>query len=313
MPNKMGGNYPSVSIIIPVYNDAERLDKCLTSIKSQSYSGEVSTYVIDNGSDDKIHDIVSKYNINYVFENTYQNPYICRNSGIKASEGEIIALIDATCTPDSDWLKEGVQFLSSNQIGIIGGAVRFELSDKPTVSEIIDSKGNLQMKNNINNRQVAKTANLFVKRHVFEQVGLFPEKWRSGGDVYWTQWASSSGFKIEYCPSATVSKPPRTLLPLLKKNYRVGKGKGYINYCDERSFVTIFSSGVSRMLSKGASKLSNKNNGSTSGNSYSVSLIYLLLFGITYVLISTIGKVSGYVQASLSNDKVCTLPSYNLE
>jgi hypothetical protein len=72
---------------------------------------------------------------------------------------------------------------------------------------------------------VAKTANLMVRARVFEAVGPFPAEMPSGGDVYWTERATRSGFRLVYAPAAEVTHPTRRLLALLEKQYRVGRGR----------------------------------------------------------------------------------------
>jgi GT2 family glycosyltransferase len=37
--------HPKVSVVIPVFNDFIRLDKCLSSLADQTYKGEVEEYV----------------------------------------------------------------------------------------------------------------------------------------------------------------------------------------------------------------------------------------------------------------------------
>ncbi len=59
-------SYPFVSIIIPVFNDAKRLQTCLAALESQTYpSSCYEIVVVDNGSDDDIEEVTyricSKY------------------------------------------------------------------------------------------------------------------------------------------------------------------------------------------------------------------------------------------------------------
>jgi len=51
-----------VSVIISVYNDAERLKLCLQALEEQTYpKGYYEVIVIDNGSDESIEPIVAGY------------------------------------------------------------------------------------------------------------------------------------------------------------------------------------------------------------------------------------------------------------
>jgi hypothetical protein len=68
------------------------------------------------------------------------------------------------------------------------------------------------------------TANLFVRGRVFDAIGVFEPRLRSGGDGRWTRRATDAGFKLVYEPAAEVLKPARRLRQLLEKAYRVGRG-----------------------------------------------------------------------------------------
>jgi hypothetical protein len=95
------------------------------------------------------------------------------------------------------------------------------------------------MKSSIEKRGVAKAGNLFVHRRVFENLGLFPDHLRSGGDVLWTEQATKAGFKLIYSPRANAFYPARTLFPLLKKSCRVGKGQMALWLAQAPSFLSI--------------------------------------------------------------------------
>ena len=148
-----------------------------------------------------------------------------RNTGIERSLGEVIALTDATCTPVSDWIEQGIRALEEHSADLAGGRIAFTFSAERTAGESFDSISNLEMERNIRERGVAKTGNLFVRRRVFDSVGLFPAQVRSGGDVEWTGRATRAGFRMVYAPDATVYKPARPLRSLLRKQYRVGQGQ----------------------------------------------------------------------------------------
>jgi glycosyltransferase AglE len=83
----------------------------------------------------------------------------------------------------------------------------------------------MQQERSIRDRKVAKTANLFVRATVFSVVGRFPDAMKSGGDVYWTRRATTLGHRLVYARQAEVAHPTRRLRDLLRKQYRVGKGR----------------------------------------------------------------------------------------
>jgi hypothetical protein len=63
---------------------------------------------------------------------------------------------------------------------------------------------------------------LLVWRRLFEQLGVFPDHVRSGGDTIWTHGATSRGCRLVFASDAEVHKPARKLVSMLRKQYRLG-------------------------------------------------------------------------------------------
>lgn len=220
-----------VSIIIPVYNNSKSIQKTLKNISDQTYSKElVELIVVDNDSTDGICEIIKSYdNILYLTEKNYPNsPYSARNRGIEVAKGEVIVLLDATCHPVNTWLEEGIKCMKESKADIVGGDVRFDLGEYITASKIYDSLTNVKMRESITGRGVAKTGNLFIKKDIFDRVGLFPEGIRSGGDVRWTKQATNNGVNLKFCKDAFVLYKARPFFKLIKKQWRVGKAQPVI-------------------------------------------------------------------------------------
>ena len=79
-------------------------------------------------------------------------------------------------------------------------------AERPSVAELFDAMTNIRMREAIVFRKVAKTANLLVRRAVFEAIGPFPEGLRSGGDIRWTRQATAAGYQLVFCEAAMVNK-----------------------------------------------------------------------------------------------------------
>lgn len=91
---------PAVSVIIPSYNCAAFLPAALDSALGQTYS-ELEIIVVDDGSTDDTPRAVAPYldRIRYIRQ-ANKGLAGARNTGIRASTGEFIALLDA----DDAWL-----------------------------------------------------------------------------------------------------------------------------------------------------------------------------------------------------------------
>ena len=97
---------PFVSVIIPVYNDADGLDKCLHSLDAQSYPRDLfEVVVVDNDSEIKIDKIVKKYKQSVLTHERKPGSYAARNRGISLAKGEIIGFTDSDCVPSKKWIE----------------------------------------------------------------------------------------------------------------------------------------------------------------------------------------------------------------
>lgn len=97
---------PSISIIIPTYNSARALDKCLESIRAQDFPADkIEIIIIDAGSSDGTLEIASKYDVDKVLSNPLKTGEAGKAVGIEAASGEIIAFVDSDNILDGeDWL-----------------------------------------------------------------------------------------------------------------------------------------------------------------------------------------------------------------
>jgi hypothetical protein len=217
---------PMVSVIVPVFNDAAGIRRCVDSLKRQSYPrARYEVIVVDNGSTDGTAHLVVDLGVTALSETATRGSYAARNTGLREAVGTVVAFTDADCVPSERWLEEGVQTMRTERADLVGGIVRFDLSTRATGAQIWDAITNMQIEQNIREREVAKTANLFVRSSVFGAVGFFPATLRSGGDVAWTGAATRSGFSLAFSARAEVVHPARRLGNLMAKQFRVGVGQ----------------------------------------------------------------------------------------
>ena len=227
-----------VSVIVPVYNAEKSIVLCLEALLQQNYS-DYEIIVVDNGSDDTTCDIVGRYeSVRLLFQNEIQSSYAARNIGIANATGELLAFTDADCIPESDWLCRGVHNFEEMGCDMLGGRVNFIYSQRPTGAEIYDSLVNMQNHKCIPERGVAKTANFFAKKAVFEKVGMFPEV-ISGGDVMFTADAVRKNFSLVYGDDVVVRHPARCFRELLKKSWRTGTGSNDIRKAQKKPTLTF--------------------------------------------------------------------------
>lgn len=106
-----------VSIIVPAYNRAKRLSRCLAGIKQQSYPQElIEVVVVDDGSSDEIQAVVRKYEtiLNLKYSKQLDKGYRlseARNLGIRLSSHPNISIIDCDLIPLPSFIEEFMKYL----------------------------------------------------------------------------------------------------------------------------------------------------------------------------------------------------------
>ena len=90
---------PKISIIVPIYNVEEYLEKCLDSLVNQTLK-DIEIILINDGSPDNSEEIVNKYLKKYKEKIIYhkkknEGQGIARNYGINLAKGEFISFVDS--------------------------------------------------------------------------------------------------------------------------------------------------------------------------------------------------------------------------
>jgi len=93
---------PSVSIVMPCYNEAGRLRQAIESVADQSFN-DYELIVVDDGSTDDsprlLEALAKQFSFLHVVSQTNQGQAAARNHGLQAAKGRYIAFLDA----DDEW------------------------------------------------------------------------------------------------------------------------------------------------------------------------------------------------------------------
>jgi hypothetical protein len=93
---------PLVSVIIPAYDVAVSLGRCLDSVFAQQVS-DVQVIVVNDGSTDRTAEVATSYGDRILYlEQDNQGQGAARNTGLRAAQGDYVAFLDA----DDYWLPE---------------------------------------------------------------------------------------------------------------------------------------------------------------------------------------------------------------
>jgi glycosyltransferase involved in cell wall biosynthesis len=191
-------NAPSVSVIIPCYNGEQFVAFAIESALAQTYPN-VEIIVVDDGSTDGSRAAVARYRedprVRFLEHDSNKGIAAARNTGIRASTGELIGFLDQ----DDIWLPEKLALQvprfscdGSDDLGLV-------LSDTLTADKDgrpCGAPSRLPVPADLNDlsREDAfrklfagnfiTTASVLVRRECFDTLGLLDESIRGGADDY---------------------------------------------------------------------------------------------------------------------------------
>jgi glycosyltransferase involved in cell wall biosynthesis len=118
----------SVSVVIPVKDDATLLRACLDGLAAQRMP-PAEVVVIDNASRDDTAGVARSHGARVVFEGAPGIPAAAA-AGFDAASGDIVARLDADCVPPPDWIERiaGAFEADPELVGLTGTAT---FSDGP--------------------------------------------------------------------------------------------------------------------------------------------------------------------------------------
>jgi glycosyltransferase involved in cell wall biosynthesis len=210
------------SIVIPAYNAEKTLGRVLEACLSQDYPKEnLEVILVDDGSVDRSSEIAKSYESNalkYIYQDN-GGPAKARNTGWKASNGEIICFTDADCVPEKGWVAKLVASYSSPEIGGVGGSYDIVNGDKllpACIHEEIRER-HLRMPKVVN---YLGSFNLSYRRNVLAEVGGFDESFThaSGEDNDLSYRIIQKGYTLLFNEHAKVAHCyPENLFNYLKQ------------------------------------------------------------------------------------------------
>ncbi len=116
---------PLLSVIVPVYNTEKFLEKCLDSIKNQTYKN-LEVIVVDDCSTDNSADIINKFidednRFKCVKHDSNKGLFQARITGVENSAGEYFAFVDSDDYISIDWYRMLIKNAVENDSDMVIG------------------------------------------------------------------------------------------------------------------------------------------------------------------------------------------------
>lgn len=225
-----------VSLIVTVLNEAKTISNLLDSIASQSLTPDEVIFV-DAGSRDKTAGIIKNYSKKIkklrVLVKKGANRSVGRNEAVKRAEGDIIAVTDAGCVLDKNWLFKITKPLSVKKNSVVAG---YYLPQTDTIFQECVAPYFCVMPQEIKKNFRKKgfdflpsSRSLAFRKSVWEQAGGYPEKLNYCEDLVFDQKIKKEGFKIVFNSKAIVHWPQKkSLRTVFWQFYHYAYGDGQV-------------------------------------------------------------------------------------
>ncbi len=128
---------PTVSVIIPVLNEREHLERCLASVAAQDYPNLVEVVVADGGSTDGTRELAGELDAVRLVDNPRRTRPAGLNAAIAAAVGEVLVRVDARTAIDPDYVRRCVDSLEQSGAAMVGGPMRYERPTSPAQRGLI--------------------------------------------------------------------------------------------------------------------------------------------------------------------------------
>ncbi len=210
---------PKVSVVVVNYNGKKFLDKCLSSLKNQTYPNFEIILVDNASSDGSVEYVKEHFSEIHIIENPKNYGFAKGNNiGIKVAKGELIATLNTDTEVTQLWIEELVKGItSSKEVGMCASKMLFMKNP-----EIINSTGICISRSGAcwdrgmferDNGQYQSIEEVFgpcagaamYRKSMLEEIGLFDEDFFAYmEDVDLAFRGRLGGWKCMYVPNAVV-------------------------------------------------------------------------------------------------------------
>jgi peptidoglycan-N-acetylglucosamine deacetylase len=173
-----------LSVVIPAYNEALSIKRCLNSLARQQTAYPFEVVVVDNNSTDNTAEVVASYPFATLVHEKNQGIGPARQAGQDAATGDIVLHTDADSELPPDWVERyGLSFEKNAELVLLSGPICYAFG--PFLARFIQSVLNaavLLWWLLTRRLPVVNGCNFGVRRAAFVRAGGFPSDLPEIGD-----------------------------------------------------------------------------------------------------------------------------------
>jgi cellulose synthase/poly-beta-1,6-N-acetylglucosamine synthase-like glycosyltransferase len=212
---------PSVSIVVPAYNEESVIRQCVTAAIYQSVPAH-EIIVVDNMSKDSTAQIVRQLQSEYpesriilLTQDRDQGLIPTRNFGLDAATGDVIGRIDADSLLEPDWVEEVQRaFMDSTVQAATGPVIYYDMPMRRFGLKADDKVRQLLLKLSRHEYHFLFGSNMAIRRTAWESIRdstCRDEKDEMHEDIDLSLHLAERGLKIQYWPDMVSGMSARRL------------------------------------------------------------------------------------------------------
>ncbi|MFC1945246.1 glycosyltransferase [Chloroflexota bacterium] len=183
-----------VSVIIPAYNAANTLGKCLESAIKQKWLSGYEIIVVNDGSKDKTKEIALSFPDVQVINTINGGASKATNIGINKALYGIVVSLDADAVLADDWLEKIMPHFADQSVAAVGGYAI--TGNKSIIGKLMGYDVELRLDSMPNSTDHLYTMNTAYRREALIEIGLFDEEMNIGYDVDISRRLKATGYKL---------------------------------------------------------------------------------------------------------------------
>ncbi|KND48193.1 MAG: biofilm PGA synthesis N-glycosyltransferase PgaC [Parcubacteria bacterium C7867-006] len=224
--------YPTVTIIVPCWNEEKTVGKTIHSLLNLDYpKDKLKIMIVDDGSTDKTWEVIQKFKNNPQIEiHTKPNggKYTALNYGLSKLTTDLVGCLDADSYVHKDTLKKIVYYFQDRETMAVAPSIKLwepksilQLLQKIEYGFGIFTRKMFQYMNAI---YITPGPFSIFRKEVFEKLGPYRHA-HNTEDIEIALRMQENGFKIVHAHNAFVyTVPPNTVKKLLKQRIRWSHG-----------------------------------------------------------------------------------------
>lgn len=229
---------PRFSVIVPVYNGAATIERCLNALAQQSVDHhDFEIIVVDDGSTDQTATIIHNWIAQHpelsvsLIQQANGGPAVARNTGSTAAQTPLLLFTDADCAPVAQWIEKISAPFADPEVTGVKGSYRTEQRD--LTPRFVQAEYEDRYDRMIGQERIdfIDTYSAAYRRSIFLENGGFDPIFTTASveDQEFSFRLAQKGYKLVFAPEAAVTHiHDENLLEYIRRKYSIGYWKALL-------------------------------------------------------------------------------------